>query len=219
MTFRLTLLGFLLPVAFIVTPDLSAQSIGLHLRKKEYFETPGINVMAFQDIDPDGHQGGVSIIQNGVRVATNGDIHLDPAPGQWQSMPKQDARTVDAASDTITTTLSYSDPAKNRTGFNPIDYPDLNFTYKVRVHGEGGSIRITVDLDKPIPTAFIGKVGFNFELFPNDLFGKSWYLGNASGIFPHQPNGPETRDFCGHYSSSAESVQSRGLVLPRRSRS
>ena len=65
-------------------------------------------------------------------------------------MPKQDERTVDAASDTITTTLSYPDPTKNRTGFNPIDYPDLNFTYKVRVHGEGGSIRImdtTGDVD------------------------------------------------------------------------
>jgi hypothetical protein len=40
-----------------------------HLNKKEYFEAPGINVMAFQDIYPDGNQGGVSIVQNGVRVA------------------------------------------------------------------------------------------------------------------------------------------------------
>jgi endoglucanase len=199
MTLRRTSLRFLLPVALasVITLDLFAQSAGLHLNEKEYFEAPGVNVMAFQDIYPDGHQGGVSIIQNGVRVATNGDIGLDPAPGQWQPMPKQDARSVDAASNTIITTLSYPDPAKNRTGFNPIDYPDLNFTYKVRVHGEGDSIRVIVDLDKPIPAAFIGKVGFNFELFPNDLFGKSWYLGNASGIFPHQANGPQTRDSSG----------------------
>jgi endoglucanase len=185
---------FHLLLASIVVPTLFAQGTGLHLNKKEYFEAPGINVMAFQDIYPDGHQGGVSIIQNGVRVATNGDVRLDPAPGQWQPMPKQDAREVDAASNTITTTLSYPDPTKNRTGFNPIDYPDLNFTYKVRVHGEGNSIRVTVDLDKPIPAAFLGKVGFNFELFPNDLFGRSWYLGSTSGIFPRQANGPETRD-------------------------
>jgi endoglucanase len=185
---------FHLLLASIVVPTLFAQGIGLHLNKKEYFEAPGINVMAFQDIYPDGHQGGVSIIQNGVRVATNGDIRLDPAPGQWQPMPKQDARDVDAASNTITTTLSYPDPTKNRTGFNPIEYPDLNFTYKVRVHGEGNAIRVTVDLDKPVPAAFLGKVGFNFELFPNDLFGRSWYLGSTSGIFPRQANGPETRD-------------------------
>ena len=167
---------------------------GLHLNQKEYFEAPGLNVMAFQDIYPDGHQGGVSIIQNGVRVATNGDLRLDPAPGQWQPMPKQDARTVDTATNTITTTLSYPDPTKNGVGFNPIHYPDLKFSYKVRVHAEGDAIHVTVDLDHPIPAQFIGKVGFNFELFPNDLFGHSWYLGSSSGIFPHQSNGPEERD-------------------------
>jgi hypothetical protein len=173
--------------------SLAAQT-SLRLNTKEYFARPGVNVMAFQDIYPDGHQGGISIIQNGVRVATNGDLRLDPAPGQWQPMPRQDARAVDDAANTITTTLSYPDPSKNRTGINPIDYPDLNFTYKVVVHGEGESIRISVDLDKPIPTAFVGKVGFNIELFPNDLFGKTWFLGTEQGIFPRQANGPEMRD-------------------------
>ena len=111
--------------ATLSASTLIAQSTGIQLNKKEYFEAPGINVMAFQDIYPDGHQGGVSIIQNGVRVATNGDIRLDPAPGQWQPMPKQDGRVVDVASNTITTTLSYPDPTKDKTGFNPINYPDL----------------------------------------------------------------------------------------------
>lgn len=169
----------------------------LLLNSREYFEMPGINVMAFQDIYPDGHQGGVSILQNGVRVATNGDLRLDPAPGQWQPMPRQDARLVDADKNAIITTLSYPDPSRNRTGFNPIDYPNLNFSYKVRVEGAGSSVRITVDLDKPIPEKFIGKVGFNLELYPTDLFGKSWYLGSSSGIFPRQPNGPEVKDASG----------------------
>ncbi len=196
--FSLLLSSLLLSsLAALTAAPVLAQDMSLHLNKKEYFESPGINVMAFQDIYPDGHQGGVSIIQNGVRVATNGDLRLDPAPGQWQAMPKQDARVVDAASDTITTTLSYPDPTKNRTGFNPINYPDLNFSYKVRVHAEGSAIHVTVDLDQPIPAKFIGKVGFNFELFPNDLFGRSWYLGSSSGIFPHQANGPELRDDTG----------------------
>ena len=199
MTRRQGLIHLVLPIALaaVVAPSLRAQSIGLQLNKKEYFEAPGVNIMAFQDIYPDGHQGGVSIIQNGVRVAANGDIRLDPAPGQWQPMPRQDARQVDTAANTIVTTLSYPDPSKNRVGFNPINYPDLNFSYKVLVHGEGESVRVTVDLDKPIPAAFIGKVGFNLELFPNDLFGKSWYLGSESGIFPHQPAGPETYDSSG----------------------
>ncbi|HKD60086.1 MAG TPA: glycoside hydrolase family 9 protein [Terracidiphilus sp.] len=201
-------------VAFLSAVQLPAQSPGLHLNKKEYLEAPGINVMAFQDIYPDGHQGGVSIIQNGVRVATNGDVRLDPAPGQWQPMPIQNARVVDAATNTITTTLSYPDPTKNRTGFNPINYPDLNFTYKVRVHGEGDSLRITVDLDKPIPAAFIGRVGFNFELFPNDLFGKTWYLDSASGIFPRQANGPELRDDSGQVQPAPLAFGKRLSVAP-----
>ena len=194
--------------------QLFAQSPGLHLNKKEYFEAPGINVMAFQDIYPDGHQGGVSIIQNGVRVATNGDIRLDPAPGQWQPMPEQKARVVDPTTNGISTTLSYPDPTKNRTGFNPINYPDLNFTYKVRVHGEGASIHITVDLDKPIPAAFIGKVSFNFELFPNDLFGKTWYLGSDSGIFPRQAGGPQVRDDSGEVQPAPLAVGPRLSIAP-----
>jgi len=205
---------FALSIVPLLLSQLIAQTVGLRLNKKEYFEAPGINVMVFQDIYPDGHQGGLSIIQNGVRVATNGDVRLDPAPGQWQPMPKQDGRIVDAANNTIITTLSYPDPTKNRTGFNPINYPDLNFTYKVRVHGEGDSIRVTVDLDKPIPQPFIGKVGFNFELFPNDLFGKSWYLGDASGIFAHQPNGPETRDDSGEVQPAPLATGRRLSIAP-----
>jgi endoglucanase len=195
---------------------LQAQSSAsaLHLNAGEYFEMPGINVMAFQDIYPDGHQGGVSIIENGVRVATNGDLRLDPAPGQWQPMPRQDARVVDKAGNAIVTTLSYPDPSKNRTGFNPINYPDLNFLYKVRVAGEGASVRIIVDLDKPIRSAFIGKVGFNLELYPTDLFGRSWYLGDQSGIFPRQPGGPEVKDASGETQPAPLATGRRLSIAP-----
>ena len=40
----------------------------------------GVNVMAFDDIYPEGHQSGVSIIMYGNRVATNGDIRFEPTP-------------------------------------------------------------------------------------------------------------------------------------------
>src|ERR1700739_1497639 len=178
-------------VAFNLSAPAQQTSPSLQLNDKEYFEMPGLNVMSFQDIYPEGHQGVVNSILNGVRIATNGDLRLDATPGQWQPMPKQNSRVVDKAKGEIVTTLSYPDPERNRKGFNPIDYPDWEFTYRVRVRAEGQKIRVIVDLDKPLPAAFVGKVGFNMELFPGALFGRSWYLGGQSGIFPRQPNGPD----------------------------
>jgi len=177
-----------------VFPQQPAQLPALRLNDREYFEMPGINVMAFQDIYPEGHQGGVSIIQNGARVASNGDLRLDPTPGQWQPMPKQDKRVVNKEGNEITVWLSYPDPSRNRKGFNPIDYPDLNLSYQVHVRGEGQGFRILVDLDRPLPSEWVGKVGFNLELYPATLFGRSWYLGEQSGIFPRQADGPDQKD-------------------------
>jgi hypothetical protein len=82
------------------------------------------------------------------------------------------------------------------------------------VRGEGQSVRVTVDLDQPLPAAFVGKVGFNFELYPANLFGKSWYLDNQSGIFPRQPNGPEVRDTDGEIQPAPLAVGKRLSVAP-----
>ena len=177
-------LALLLPVA------AQAQD-SLKLNDKGYFAEPGLDVMVFSDFYPDGHQTGVTVIQHGTRVAANGDLRLEPAPGQWSPMPATGKRVVDAKHQTITQTLSYPDPAKDRTGFNPIDYPDLKFSYRVSVTPAGGnSFKITVDLDKPLPASWIGKVGFNFELFPGLLFGKTFAMDGQTGIFPRQPEGP-----------------------------
>lgn len=171
-----------------------SQQSSFVLNKLEYFERGGVNVMAFQDIYPEGHQGGVAVIMHGKRLATNGDIRLDETPGQWQPIPKQIERKIDAAGNVITVRLSYPDPAINRKGFNPIEYPDLNLSYTVNVRSQGQSVIITVDLENPVPKEFLGKVGFNMELFPGVLFGKSWYMDKQTGIFPRQANGPAMTD-------------------------
>jgi hypothetical protein len=69
-------------------------------------------------------------------------------------------------------------------------YPDFQFNYKVTVKGDGMSVKVTVDLDRPIPDKFAGKICFNLELFPGALFGKPWIMDSRQGIFPRQPNGP-----------------------------
>jgi len=159
------------------------------LNEQEYFENRGVNIMAFQDIYPDGHQSGVSIIMHGTRIATNGDIRLEATPGQWSAMPAQKNRVVDFEKNQIITTLSFPDSSKMMRGFNPIWYPDLYFNYDVRVATEGEQIKIVVDLDRPIPSEWEKEVGFILELYPVDLFGKSWYMDSQSGIFSRQANG------------------------------
>ena len=166
----------------------------LLINDKNYFELPGLNVMVFEDIYPEGHQGGVGIIQHGIRVATNGDLRLEPTPGQWQPIPKVGKRTVDRDANLISVKLWYPDSGINRKGFNPVIYPDLQFTYTVNVKGDGDKFIITVNLDKPLPSAWYGKVGFNMELYPADLFGKTWIMDSRNGIFTRQANGPVTAD-------------------------
>jgi len=166
----------------------------LELNDLEYLEMPGLNVMLAHDFYPEGHQGGVSIIQNGLRVATNGDLRLEPTPGQWQPIPKVGKRQIDVEKEEIWVDMSYPDSSKHRKGFNPLYYPDLHFKYSLKVRPEGKAFKIIVDIEEPLPEEWIGKVGFNMEFFPGILFGKSYYLGDQQGIFPLQADGPLVED-------------------------
>jgi len=158
------------------------------LNKDGYFNAGGTDVMVFSDFYPEGHQGGVCVIMNGQRIATNGDIRLEATPGQWQPVPKQLSRKVEG--NRIITTLCYPDSSRHLTGFNPMVYPDYQFTYVVTVEPQGKSVVVTVDLDKPVPDFLLGKVGFNLEFFPGWLFGKPWVMDDQTGIYPQQPNSP-----------------------------
>ncbi len=190
----------------------------LQLGDLEYLEMPGLNVMLAHDYYPEGHQGGVGIIQNGLRVATNGDIRLDRTPGQWQPVPKVGKRVVDRATQEISVHAEYPDEAKNRKGFNPVEYPDLRLSYTVRVRPEGSSFRIVVDLDAPLPDEWVGRVGFNLELFPGVLFGKTFASESGSGVFPLQPNGPGRIDERGEYQIEPMAVGRRLVIAPESDR-
>ena len=110
--------------------------------------------------------------------------------------------------------LEYPDEDKNRKGFNPVEYPDLRFAYTIRVRPEGRAFRILVDLEQPLPDDWIGKVGFNLELFPGILFGKTWATEAQAGIFPRQPNGPGTLDAKGEYQIVPLGTGKRLVIAP-----
>ncbi|MDR1258632.1 MAG: glycoside hydrolase family 9 protein [Tannerellaceae bacterium] len=181
----------------LLCAPLQAQEFRLNA-EAGYFQNKGVDVMAFDDIYPEGHQAGVSIIMHGNRVATSGDLRFEPTPGQWQPVPKQLKRTPDATANTISTLLSFPDSSRHLRGFNPMIYPDFYFNYTVTVRGQGSAVVVTVDLDRPVPQEFAGKLGFNLELFPGALFGKPWIMDNQQGIFPPQANGPTLSQSSNH---------------------
>ena len=174
--------------AALIMTSITASAQTFQLNSDGYFNAGGTDVMAFSDFYPEGHQGGVCVIMNGHRIATNGDIRLEATPGQWQPVPKQLNRRVEGGK--IITTLCYPDSSRHLTGFNPMVYPDWHVNYTVTVEPQSKSILVTVDLDKPVPDFLLGKAGFNLEFFPGELFGKPWLMNDQSGIYPQQPNTP-----------------------------
>ncbi|MGS2763535.1 glycoside hydrolase family 9 protein [Sinomicrobium sp. M5D2P9] len=187
-------------LAMCIMPVRAQEADSLfRINQLEYLERRGANVMLAHDFYPESHQGGVGIIQNDIRIATNGDLRLEPTPGQWQPVPKVGERQVNRKDSTISVRMHYPDPGKDRKGFNPIVYPDLNMSYTLKIKPQGKSFLITVDLDAPLPEEWEGKVGINLELFPGILFGKSYYMDNDFGIFNRQANGPGYYDEGGKY--------------------
>ena len=153
---------------------------------------PGLNVMLAHDFYPEGHQGGVGIIQNGQRVATNGDLRLDRTPGQWQPVPKVGKRVVDRATGEISVRMEYPDEDEEPQGLQPgrLSGPDASPT-RCACGRRGRPSASSSTSKQPLPDEWIGKVGFNLELFPGILFGKT--LGDRDrrpASSRARPNGP-----------------------------
>jgi hypothetical protein len=202
------------PLLLILTAGIAYSQQNLIINDQDYFESPGLNVMVFSDFYPEGHQSGVTVIQHGTRVAANGDLRLEPSPGQWSPIPVKGKRTVSKETGTITQQLWYPDSSRDRKGYNPIIYPDLVLRYSVRVTAlDQNSFKVSVDLDKPLPAEWIGKVGFNFELFPGDLFGKAYLMDDRGGIFPRQANGP-VENWAGEYLANPLATGKKLVIAP-----
>ncbi|MEX0601792.1 MAG: glycoside hydrolase, partial [Bacteroidota bacterium] len=100
---------FVLWCGTIAVSQQAASPHSLRINAEGYYEAPGVNVMVFDDFYPEGHQGGVTIVQCGVRLAANGDLRLEPTPGQWSPVPAVGPRRVDTAGGKIAVTLWYPD--------------------------------------------------------------------------------------------------------------
>ncbi len=90
----------------VLLPAMAAAE-DFKLDSQKYFERPGINVMYGKDYYPEGHQGGLSVVMHDEGIASNGDIRLEPSPGQWSPIPKPGKREVTPAKQEIRLPLGY----------------------------------------------------------------------------------------------------------------
>ena len=190
----------------------SAQNdLGLMINDQEYFERPGLNVMVYHDYYPVGRQGGITIIQNGIRVTANGDIRLTPSERPY---PDHGERMINRDSHEIRVEVGYPDSTRNKQRDQRYSYPDLLMKSIVKVKAEGNAVRISVDLDQPVPEKWIGKVGFSMELFPGHFFDKTYYMDETPGIFPRQANGPMSYNKDGEIEIKPMARGRKLVVLP-----
>ena len=101
-------------VILLILSPISLLSQGpekLIINDQEYFEIPGLNVMVYHDYYAIGHQSGVTIIQNGERVAANGDIRLTP---NQRPQPQNGKRTVDRDNNEISVDVYYADSLRQK---------------------------------------------------------------------------------------------------------
>lgn len=176
-------------VSVLLCFHFAAASDTLRINDADYFASPTLNVMVFDDYYPEGHQGGISIIQHGHRIATNGDLRLSRDPGQWQPVPAKLEREVIRDQQSIVAKLRFPDASKTMKGFNPMPDPGVDFTYQIEVVGISDGVEVRVHLDEAMPDSLAGKLRFNLEIFPTLVFGKSFVMDETTGLFPRQPNG------------------------------
>jgi hypothetical protein len=159
----------------------------LTLNAGEYFGTRGLNVLVFSnwyDVNffDDSKLSGIELIHHEVRTATNGDVRLNPTPEQWDPIPKLIERKVNNEQNCIEAFLAY---------------PAYDFNYSIKAQPRDGGMLISVNLEKPLPQALVGKAGLHLEFLPSAYFEKTYLIDDKTGVFPLYPGGPMTVDKSG----------------------
>ena len=79
------------------------------------------------------------------------------------------------------------DPATNKITAH-CSFPDYDMNYTVNVEPEGTGIKVTVNLENPLPEILEGRAGFNLEFLPTTYRGKTYSVdGSEVGVFPMSP--------------------------------
>lgn len=155
----------------------SGAALAMRVTDKGYLDAPGVSVMLYSDtyspIFFDQKDSAMQIILHGARIATDGSVRLLPTPEQWDLIPRLISRQADKQRQRLTASVSY---------------PAYHLNYRVVVAAEPGGVRVSVNLDEPLPQSLLGRAGFNLEFLPSIYMDKSYEVdGKAFGIFPRSP--------------------------------
>ena len=165
-----------LALLFFCSPLLGSD-FTMKVKDNDYLSTQGFDVMlydnTFHPVFVDEKNTAMQLILHGERIATNGDVRLMPTPEQWDLVAKLKGRHADPAHNRLTADLSF---------------PTYEMNYQLEVAAEPGGMRVSVNLEKPLPEKLAGRAGFNLEFLPSLYVDKTYAVDNrVFGIFPRSP--------------------------------
>ncbi|HWC97331.1 MAG TPA: glycoside hydrolase family 9 protein [Candidatus Sulfopaludibacter sp.] len=169
-------------VLFALTsgPSLFAADFAMTVTDKNYLDTQGFSVFLYDStyhpVFVDQKNTAMEMILHGQRIATNGDVRLMPTPEQWDLVATLRGRRPDKANNRLTAELGV---------------PVFDLSYSLEVAAEPGGVKVSINLDQPLPEKLAGRAGFNLEFLPSLYMGKAYLVdGTKAGIFPRTPNDP-----------------------------
>ncbi len=171
-------LFFLLVLAAV--PGLLPAQVAMRVNDKNYLDAQGFSVFLYDStyhpVFVDQKNTAMEMILHGQRIATNGDVRLMATPEQWDLVATLKDRKADKAHDRLTADLAF---------------PTFHLSYTMEVAAEPGGVKVSINLDKPLPQELAGRAGFNLEFLPSIYMGKAYLVdGTRAGIFPRTPNDP-----------------------------
>ena len=157
---------------------LFGADFAMKVTDKNYLDTQGFSVFLYDStyhpVFVDQKNTAMEMILHGARIATNGDVRLMPTPEQWDLVATLKGRQADKANSRLTADLAF---------------PSFDLSYTLEVAAEPGGVKVSINLEKPLPEKLAGRAGFNLEFLPSIYMGKAYLVdGNKAGIFPRTPN-------------------------------
>ena len=176
----LTRIRVCLLLTLVSAQGISGADFALKVTDKNYLDTQGFSVFLYDStyhpVFVDQKNAAMQMILHGQRIATNGDVRLMPTPEQWDLVATLKDRHADKANNRLTADLAF---------------PTFDFSYTLEVEAEPGGVKVSINLDKPLPEKLAGRAGFNLEFLPSIYMGKAYLVGGTkAGIFPRTPDDP-----------------------------